>query len=586
MTAFLPQNDPQSISRSLRLRLARRFYEYNYTHVSPLAMVDDVPLRDEISFEWVKVVAERALTVMANHYELEGDKVAAELHRSKLNLTRKLLGDGAAAVRTLKMIVQEVLMFKSRLGVSPDRPESLDDYREIFNAIGLPPICSDYQNDESFAYMRIAGPNAVMIRRVNKLDDRLPLTDAMFAAIKPGDSLEAAGAEGRLFLADYKMVEDVEDGTYPHGQKYLYAPLAVFVVEKDTKKLMPVAIQIKQQPGPDNPIFTPDDKFNWLIAKTIVEIADANIHEAVTHLARTHLFMEPFVVSSHRQLSSRHPLHHLLMPHFEGTLNINELAWKFLIANRGGVDQLAGGTIQATRKLSVRGVQDYLFNEQFLPRALHDRGVDDTDALPLYPYRDDAMLYWNSIRQWVGDYTSLFYHNQSDIADDIELSEWHNELISPNGGRINGMGRKNRVFSPNELNDTLTMIIYTCSVQHAAVNFPQYDLMSYTPNMPLAGYAPAPTSKTGATEQDYLDQLPPMDMAELQMDLGYMLGTVHYTQLGEYCEDHFEDGRIAAPLKAFQQRLSGIGDTIKERNSSRRPYDFLDPKGVPQSINI
>ena len=551
-----------------------------------LAVAEAVPIRDEISFEWTRLVAERALTVMANHYELEGDKAAAEVHRTRLDLTKKLLGNGIAAVRTLKMVVEEVLMFKQRLGATPDRPEALDDYRELFTAIGLPPVCNDYQNDESFAYMRIAGPNSVMIRRVEKLDDRFPVTEAIFAAVKPGDSLAAAGAEGRLYLADYKMVEDVEHGSYPHGEKYLYAPLALFVVEKESKKLMPVAIQIKQQPGDDNPVFTPDDEFNWLIAKTIVEIADANIHEAVTHLARTHLFMEPFVLSTHRQLSSRHPLNQLLMPHFEGTLNINELAWKFLIANRGGVDQLASGTIQATRKLTVKGVQEYLFNEQFLPRSLHERGVDNTDAFPVYPYRDDAMLYWNAIRNWVGEYTSLFYNNQADIADDGELSAWHSELTSPNGGRINGMGRRNRVFTQPELNDALTMIIYTCSVQHAAVNFPQYDLMSYTPNMPLAGYAPAPTQKTGATEQDYLDQLPPMDMAELQMELGYMLGTVHYTQLGQYEEDQFEDKRIASPMKKFQSQLAGIGNTIQERNNDRRPYTFLDPKGIPQSINI
>lgn len=110
--------------------------------------------------------------------------------------------------------------------------------------------------------------------------------------------------------------------------------------------------------------------------------------------------------------------------------------------------------------------------------------------------------------------------------------------------------------------------------------------MSYAPNMPLAGYRPAPTTKTGATEADFVAMLPTLDMAELQMDLGYLLGTVHYTQLGQYERNQFRDQRVAAPLQAFQQRLAGIGRTIDERNQTRRPYETLAPLGIPQSINI
>ena len=110
--------------------------------------------------------------------------------------------------------------------------------------------------------------------------------------------------------------------------------------------------------------------------------------------------------------------------------------------------------------------------------------------------------------------------------------------------------------------------------------------MSYTPNMPLAGYTPRPTSTDGATDQDFLDMLPPLSMANLQMDLGYLLGTVHYGQLGEYGSNYFKDQRVDAPLKKFQDELKNIGMTIKTRNQARLKYDFLLPAGIPQSINI
>ena len=65
-----------------------------------------------------------------------------------------------------------------------------------------------------------------------------------------------------------------------------------------------------------------------------------------------------------------------------------------------------------------------------------------------------------------------------------------------------------------------------------------------------------------------------------------MLGTVHYTTLGQYPEDYFEDPRVAAPLARFQFRLEEIGHVLDRRNAERMPYPFLAPPGIPQSINI
>src|SRR5207237_10363668 len=76
-----------------------------------------------------------------------------------------------------------------------------------------------------------------------------------------------------------------------------YAPLALFALPQGGKSLAPVAIQCSPVPGDGNPIFTPQDGYNWLIAKTTVQIADGNFHEAVSHLGRTHLFIEPFVLA-------------------------------------------------------------------------------------------------------------------------------------------------------------------------------------------------------------------------------------------------------------------------------------------------
>lgn len=587
MTAFLRKDDPDPGDRDRELRRAQRRYTYNYTHVSPLALLDRLPFRDEFSFSWLRVVSKRVMSVLDNRAEIDIDDQHRRFHKLKSKLFSGMLAAGTAKISGLKELVGDALKFSPRLGADARRPDKLDDYRELFQKIGLPPIARDFMDDRAFGWMRVGGPNAVMLQRVTEaMDDRFPVTDAHLQQVCPDDTLEAARDEARLYVVDYHILDGVETGHYPHGQKYVYAPLAMFVVDKVTKDLLPFAIQIQQKPAPNNPIFTPRDGWNWVIAKTMVEVSDGNVHEAATHLGRTHLFMEPFVVTTYRQLPPNHPVALLLGPHFEGTLAINEAAWQYLIANKGAVEKLFGASITAARGLTASSINDNAFNDVMLPDTFANRGVHDQDALPNYPYRDDSLLYWDAIQEWVSSYLAVYYTEENAPSNDAELQAWYAELVSRDGGRVTGFGQSNGIRTRTYLARALTLIIYTCSVQHAAVNFPQYDLMSYVPNMPLASYAPAPTSTSGATEQDYLNMLPPLDMAELQLDLGYLLGTVHYTQLGQYDRDQFRDHRVNSPLQGFQSNIASIGDTLKLRNQTRRPYEFLTPSGIPQSINI
>lgn len=588
MTGFVPKirASIENAIDDLRLMRDRSVYHYDYTHVAPLAILKDLPIEDNFSFDWLKIVSSKIMTALANRAELELGSEAKAITDKKHKLLKDLLKFGESSIFEIRHLVTESLKLHGREGCPTHSAKTLEDYAEMFRKIGLPPIAKDFRNDRAFAAMRVPGPNPVMLQRMRTPDPRLPITNELFRIAAPQDSLDAALAEGRLYLADYAMLDGAELGTFPHGQKYLYAPLALFVITGAQKELLPVAIQCRQQPAADNPIFTPDDGYNWLIAKTIVETADGNIHEASTHLGRTHLAMEPFVIASYRQLAAHHPLSLLLWPHFEGTLAINNAAWSHLVADGGAVDKLMGGTIQTSRAVAAKGLQSLHVMENLLPLTFSKRDVADSDAFPVYPYRDDSMLYWDAIRGWVNSYLRLYYLSDTDVQQDAELQTWGLELASHDGGRINGLPNNGAIQTLDELVELVTFVVYTCSVQHAAVNFPQFDCMSYVPNMPLAGYRPAPTRKKGATEADFVAMLPTLDMAEVQMDLGYLLGTVHYTQLGEYPRHQFRDERVTAPLELFQSRLADIGKTISDRNLSRRPYDTLAPQGIPQSINI
>ncbi len=629
MTASSSDHSTRSVAMN-SLDTARDTYQYNYTHIPPLAMVDELPDAERFSKDWYRllVVNLRVLfinTLITNRGNQGSPSVRDDVKRFILEaLVKGAIPAQFSVIARLLQIVPQFLIksiskdyrelddlifslfrdtglaiFDDTLDrvmalLYKDQPtghvSNLKDYEILLPQIEVPAIASKYQQDEVFAYMQVAGYNPLMIQRVEQLDDRFPVTDAQYQSVMGADdSLAAAGAEGRLYLADYAILDGALNGTYPKYQKYLYAPLALFAVPRGTapdRLLRPVAIQCGQKPE-EHPIITPQSgKYAWLIAKTIVSIADANFHEPVSHLARTHLFVGAFVMATHRQLLPNHPLSLLLRPHFEGTLAINDAAQRILIAPDGGVDRLLSSTIDNSRVLAAVGLQTYGFNRAMLRQQLQQRGVDDPNLLPVYPYRDDALLVWDAIHQWVSDYLSLYYASDADVQQDKALQAWAVEAQAYEGGRISDFGENGGIQTRNYLIDAVTLIIFTASAQHAVVNFPQKDLMSYGAVLPMAGYLPATILQREVTEADYLKLLPPLDQAQRQLNLLYLLGSVYYNRLGEYLPAHFADPNVKPLLQTFQNNLKQVEDTINQRNLHRPVYEYLLPSRIPQSINI
>jgi arachidonate 15-lipoxygenase len=134
------------------------------------------------------------------------------------------------------------------------------------------------------------------------------------------------------------------------------------------------------------------------------------------------------------------------------------------------------------------------------------------------------------------------------------------------------------------------MVIFTSSAQHAAVNFPQRTVMSYSPAMPLAVYAPPPTSVDGNQPNDLLDTLPPLEQALVQLLLGQGLGGVYFTRLGDYNRhqrgEYFKNQQAQQAMAVFRNNLDQVERRIAKRNLNRSNYDQLLPSRIPQSINI
>ena len=587
---LLPQNDPATTQRQASLNQSRQLYQYNYTYIESLPMVEKVPKNERFSLSWGLLVGKVVVKVLLNDRANPSTFIDKEKSKAQqLDFSKRLLE--ASMSQSENALVELLSDLPSILEDEPIDLEgsNIQEYNNLFWIIPLPAISQNFKSNSEFARLRVAGFNPLVIQKIKALEAKFPLTEAQFQKVLAGDSLAAAGAEGRLYLADYIELTAIAGGTFPKSeQKYINAPLALFAIPKGKKSLTPIAIQLGQDPN-TNPIFVcqAGDEPNWMLAKTVVQIADANYHELISHLGRTHLFIEPFAIATNRQLASNHPLYVLLKPHFQGTLAINDAAQSGLINAGGTIDSLLAGTITSSRALSVQGVKTYNFDEAILPVALKKRGVDDPNLLPDYPYRDDALLVWDAISTWVKSYLSIYYFNDNDVIRDSELQAWAQEIISDNGGRVTSFGQSGQIRTFDYLVNAVTLLIFTGSAQHAAVNFPQGDLMVYAPAFPLAGYTPAPTSTTGASEADFFAMLPPIDQAKSQLTMTYILGSVYYTTLGEYGPSYFKDDRIQQPLIDFQDHLKAIESTIKSRNEKRvTDYNYLRPSRIPQSINI
>ncbi|NET38585.1 MAG: hypothetical protein F6K19_42425 [Cyanothece sp. SIO1E1] len=569
MPPLLPQNDPNSAIRRQFLTRQQASYRYNHAYLPPLTFADEVPRA--AAFSW----------------------------RYRLN--------------QLQAIIQIVL----NLGIAKlkqlfDPFNHLDDYSKLLVGAPLlpkPALIDTFLLDTEFANQRLAGANPLVIERVDepKLDSllqRFPLTDDLFQQIVgTKETLKSAAQAGQLYLTDYAFLDGIELGRYKKWQKFATAPLALYywqtAVAPSQGRLMPVAIQLHQQPGPGNPVFTPLDGSNWYTAKLFVQIADGNHHELFGHLALTHLRMEPFVLATARQLASNHPLRLLLSPHFQFTLAINHLARTILLKPGGSVEQLLVGTRQASLSLVAQILDAVPFTDAAFPKALKHRGVDDPKLLPNYPYRDDGYLLWEAIHQFVTDYLNLYYKTATDVVEDYELQQWTHELIAQDGGRVNGLTADNKLDTQEKLVELVTQIIFTCGPQHAAVNYTQYDYGAFVANMPASGYAfPSTQNKINIKSENNSELLqllspflikfmPPPKLAIAQLATMSFLTAFQYNRLGYYERGHFQDPEAQKLVKAFQKDLDHIEAQINQRNQQRNPpYSFLKPSLVPNGLNL
>lgn len=499
--------------------------------------------------------------------------------------------------------------------------------------------------DNEFARQALAGVNPVNIELLkefpirSKLDPTIygppesAITKELLEQELGGISLEKAIEEKRLFIIDYHdMLLPFIKKMNSLPERKAYASRTILFITK-AGVLRPIAIELSLPPTLTSPqnkkVYTQghDATAHWIwkLAKAHVSSNDAGIHQLVNHWLRTHACMEPYIIATHRQLSSMHPIYKLLHPHTRYTMEINALARQSLI-NGGGIIEASFSPGKYALELSSAAYKSmWRFDLESLPADLIRRGMAVEDpstpcgvklVIDDYPYAADGLLIWSAIQEWVESYVKHFYSESNSIASDVELQEWWSEIKCKGHADKRNEPWWPKLDTKEDLSFILTTIIWVASGQHAAINFGQYPFGGYVPNRPTLMRKLIPQENDSDYEKFiknpqlfFLSSLPTQLQATKVMAVQDTLSTHSPDEeyLGQVTHLHnhwINDQEVLKLFSKFSARLEEIEEIINARNKdpslkSRTgagvpPYELLLPlsgpgatgRGVPNSISI
>uniref|UniRef100_A0A8D0AM79 Si:dkey-17e16.9 n=1 Tax=Sander lucioperca TaxID=283035 RepID=A0A8D0AM79_SANLU len=443
-------------------------------------------------------------------------------------------------------------------------------------------VAKHWKEDDFYGSQFLNAVNPNVIKRCSELPPNFPVTEEMVKLfLEEGSSLQKEMEKGNIFLYDQKKMDGIPPRAYNGEPLTVTAGLCLFYRNPENK-LMPIAIQLHQQPSEQNPIFLPSDpETDWLLAKMFIKNADSMDHQAVHHLMNTHFLAEVYTVAALRSFPVIHPLYKMLFPHFRYTLHINTVGRKSLIGPDGAFSKSSLG-YDGLKELMRRALSKTTYSSLCLPENIRGRGLE---SIPNFYYRDDGLKLWNIVNSFVKAVVEYYYASDSEVYKDTELQEWISEIFTHGflGNKASGF------HTVEEVIKFITMVIFTVTAQHAAVNSGQFDYYSWVPNGSLLLHKSPPTTKGQSNMNTILETLP--DVGETVSFVGMTrLLSETYTDvvpMGIYPEERFDEPAPKQMIKEFQAELSYLSEEITTRNSQLEvPYTYLNPAEIENSVAI
>lgn len=441
---------------------------------------------------------------------------------------------------------------------------------------------SRWRRDQEFARQRLVGVNPLVIRRCTRLPERFGLCSRALEGLLPeGVALEAELEAGRVFVCDYAIL----DGLTCIDGRFLAAPLVVFH-QAPGRSLMPLAIQLGQDPSRHG-VFTPaSDPIDWLAARTYVQSADGHHHQFVSHLLPFHYEPEPFVIATRRQLHPAHPVHELLAPHLRWLFAINEIARSQAASDSGSFGRMKSTGMVGGNEL-MREIHAVPFDQRTFLQTLEARGMADRAVLPGYFFRDDALELHAAITRFVRAALARIYPEPTLLQTDGELQAWAAELVDPQRGRVKGLPGGGRIETLDQLECICAELIFRMSAWHTAVSHGQYDHYAHVINAPHGMRRPPPTAP-GQMDAAELMAAIPKRVALDQVSASYAAGTEPLHTLLEPREQQWEGAPALMELRAtFARELIEISAQIQARNRGLdQAYVALDPRHIGEGVTV
>ncbi|XP_030630815.1 hydroperoxide isomerase ALOXE3-like [Chanos chanos] len=324
-----------------------------------------------------------------------------------------------------------------------------------------------WKEDPFFGYQFLNGANPMVIQCCKKLPETFPVTEDMVQSSLKGSALALEMMNGNIFLCDYKLLLDLPTNVINMRPQHVVAPICLFHRTAEDK-IVPIAIQLRQEPGELSPIFLPSDsEEDWLLAKVYVRAADFIEHQLHYHLLRTHLLAEAYCLATLRNLPTVHPVYKLLIPHTRFTVHIN-LQWREKIMSKDGFfpKYTATGSDGMVEALK-RAYPTVTYRSLCLPENIEDRGLKD---VPNFYYRDDGLALWDILFKYVDGVMRFFYKSDAEVALDKELQDWILDIFTHGFLKNAESGIPQAFQSVDKAVKFLTMVIFNMTAQHSAVN--------------------------------------------------------------------------------------------------------------------
>lgn len=231
-----------------------------------------------------------------------------------------------------------------------------------------------------------------------------------------------------------------------------------------------------------------------------------------------------------------------------------------------------------------------------------------------YPYAADGLEIWSAIKTWVEEYCSFYYKTDEMVQKDSELQSWWKELREEGHGDKKDEPWWPKMQTLDELIESCTIIIWTASAYHAAINFGQYPYGGYPPSRPSISRRFMP--EKGTPEYEQLKKNPEKAFLEtVTPQLQTLLGMASIEILSRHSADELylgqrdgqewtTDTKILQASKNFRNKLEAVGERVTQMNKdgklknrtgpAKMPYTLLYPtsepgltgKGIPNSVSI